>query len=178
MAVNKVVYNAKVLLDLTSDTVTPDKLANGVTAHDKSGNKITGTMATNTKSYEITLPKNYGWILLTALDDEVLEHINDANLIVSLVYLDPYSYEYYSGRIFLATNIQIGNVNGYPAYGMANKQPSETQHRLESVCYPANNTGSATGLGGTVFRVKDGKYYIYPSDGYVVAGRYRLTFTW
>ena len=44
MAVNKVVYNAKVLLDLTSDSVTPDKLAEGVTAHDKSGNKITGTM--------------------------------------------------------------------------------------------------------------------------------------
>ena len=44
MAVNKVVYNAKVLLDLTSDTVTPAMLAKGVTAHDKSGTKITGTM--------------------------------------------------------------------------------------------------------------------------------------
>ena len=48
MAVNKVVYNAKVLLDLTSDTVTPDKLANGVTAHDKSGTKITGTAKVGT----------------------------------------------------------------------------------------------------------------------------------
>ena len=48
MAVNKVVYNAKVLLDLTSDTVTADKLAEGVTAHDKSGNKITGTMPIQT----------------------------------------------------------------------------------------------------------------------------------
>lgn len=42
MAVNKVIYNAEVLLDLTSDTVTPEALAEGVTAHDKSGNEITG----------------------------------------------------------------------------------------------------------------------------------------
>ena len=43
MAVNKVVYNAQVLLDLTSDTVTADKMLKGTTAHDKSGALITGT---------------------------------------------------------------------------------------------------------------------------------------
>lgn len=48
MAVNKVVYNAKVLLDLTGDSVTPATLAKGVTAHDKSGAKITGTMPVST----------------------------------------------------------------------------------------------------------------------------------
>lgn len=48
MAVNKVVYNAKVLLDLTTDTVTADKLASGVTAHDKTGTKITGTAKVGT----------------------------------------------------------------------------------------------------------------------------------
>ena len=40
---NKVVYDGEVLIDLTADTVTPDKLAKGVTAHDKSGATITGT---------------------------------------------------------------------------------------------------------------------------------------
>lgn len=45
MAVNKVVYNAKVLLDLTSDTVKPDKLVKGYTAHGANGNQITGTLA-------------------------------------------------------------------------------------------------------------------------------------
>ena len=48
MAVNKVVYSAKVLLDLTGDTVTPETLADGVTAHDKSGTKITGTAKVGT----------------------------------------------------------------------------------------------------------------------------------
>ena len=43
MAVNKVIYGGNVLIDLTSDTVTVDKLASGITAHDKSGAIITGT---------------------------------------------------------------------------------------------------------------------------------------
>lgn len=46
MAVNKVVYNGETLVDLTNDSVTPETLAEGVTAHDKSGAVITGTMAT------------------------------------------------------------------------------------------------------------------------------------
>ena len=44
MAVNKVEYYGKVLLDLTEDSVTPGTLAKGATAHDASGRKITGTM--------------------------------------------------------------------------------------------------------------------------------------
>lgn len=43
MARNKVIYNGETLIDLTADTVTADKLAEGVTAHDKSGAVITGT---------------------------------------------------------------------------------------------------------------------------------------
>ena len=46
MAVNKVVYNteqgAETLIDLTNDSVTPETLAEGTTAHDMSGNVITG----------------------------------------------------------------------------------------------------------------------------------------
>lgn len=44
MAVNKVVYGTTVLVDLTGDSVTPDKLAKGETAHDASGQLITGMM--------------------------------------------------------------------------------------------------------------------------------------
>ena len=44
MAVNKVVYGTTVLVDLTGDTVTADKLLKGATAHDASGELITGTM--------------------------------------------------------------------------------------------------------------------------------------
>lgn len=41
--ISKVVYGSKVLIDLTSDTVTADKLLEGITAHDKSGATITGS---------------------------------------------------------------------------------------------------------------------------------------
>ena len=44
MAVNKVVYDGETLVDLTGDTVTPDSLAEGETAHAANGAKITGTL--------------------------------------------------------------------------------------------------------------------------------------
>lgn len=47
MGINKVVVNDEVKLDLTADTVSPSTLALGITAHDKSGNIITGTMASS-----------------------------------------------------------------------------------------------------------------------------------
>ena len=43
MAINKVIYGGETLIDLTGDTITADKLAKGVTAHDKSGATIVGT---------------------------------------------------------------------------------------------------------------------------------------
>lgn len=47
MGINKVVVNDEVKLDLTADTVSPSTLALGITAHDKSGNIIIGTMASS-----------------------------------------------------------------------------------------------------------------------------------
>lgn len=44
MAVNKVVYGSRTLVDLTQDTVVSDKLVSGYTAHDKAGNAITGAL--------------------------------------------------------------------------------------------------------------------------------------
>lgn len=46
MAISKVIYGANTLIDLTSDTVTTDKLMKGYTAHDMSGASITGTLTT------------------------------------------------------------------------------------------------------------------------------------
>lgn len=44
MAVNKVIYDGNTLVDLTGDTVTPETLAEGITAHDRAGNPIVGAM--------------------------------------------------------------------------------------------------------------------------------------
>ena len=42
--INKIMFAGNTLIDLTADTVTPETLAEGVTAHDKSGAPIVGTM--------------------------------------------------------------------------------------------------------------------------------------
>lgn len=41
---NKIIYDGNILIDLTEDTVTPETLLEGVTAHDASGNLIIGTL--------------------------------------------------------------------------------------------------------------------------------------
>ena len=53
--VNKVVYGNRTLIDLTSDTVTQDKILNGFTAHDKSGAIITGNCDFDVNSTDATV---------------------------------------------------------------------------------------------------------------------------
>jgi len=43
MAKNKIIYGGQTLIDLTADTVEASKLLSGFTAHDRSGDIITGT---------------------------------------------------------------------------------------------------------------------------------------
>ena len=57
MAVNKVEINGKTVLDLTGDSVTPEQLAQGTTAHNAAGEQITGTYTTEV--FYIDLEGNY-----------------------------------------------------------------------------------------------------------------------
>lgn len=54
MAVNKVEINGEVKLDLTQDTVTPENLLSGATAHNAAGEEITGSMG-SIKTYTATI---------------------------------------------------------------------------------------------------------------------------
>ena len=54
MAVNKVVYGGKTLIDLTGDTVTTDKLLKGITAHGKDGEVVTGACTFDVDSNDAT----------------------------------------------------------------------------------------------------------------------------
>lgn len=54
MAYNKIVYGNKTLIDLTADTVSPDKLEKGLTAHDKTGEIITGTSTKDSDTSDAT----------------------------------------------------------------------------------------------------------------------------
>lgn len=54
MAINKVIYNGNTLIDISGDTVSADKLATGITAHDKSGELITGTSTKDSDTSDAT----------------------------------------------------------------------------------------------------------------------------
>lgn len=54
MAINKVVYNGKTLIDLTNDTVGADLLQSGITAHKKDGTSISGSIPLSNAGETIT----------------------------------------------------------------------------------------------------------------------------
>ena len=58
MAVNKVEVNGETKLDLTQDTVTPENLLSGATAHNAAGEQISGAVAVAEAS--TTTPKAPG----------------------------------------------------------------------------------------------------------------------
>lgn len=61
MAVSKVIYGGETLVDLTSDTVTPDTLAEGITAHNAAGEAIIGNMPSGgVRTAEVYIEANNG----------------------------------------------------------------------------------------------------------------------
>ena len=58
MAVNKVIYNKRVLIDLTDSTVTPETLAKGVIAYNARGERIVGTAKIAPATYTAFIDSN------------------------------------------------------------------------------------------------------------------------
>lgn len=59
MAKNKIIYGNETLIDLTDDTVTPENLLSGATAHDRSGEQIQGTVVIPTvNDGKLTIKQN------------------------------------------------------------------------------------------------------------------------
>lgn len=55
MAINKVIYGGRTLIDLTGDTVTADKILKDFTAHDKGGEQVIGTCPYDVDSTDATV---------------------------------------------------------------------------------------------------------------------------
>ena len=79
MPVNKVIYGGTTLIDLTADTVNHSTLLSGVTAHDKRGNMIIGTITgigtdtyTPSRSNQIIQCGQYLWGAQTIKGDSNL----------------------------------------------------------------------------------------------------------
>ena len=55
MGVNKVIYGSDTLIDLTGDTVTPETVLNGYTAHGKDGERFTGECTFDSDTQDATV---------------------------------------------------------------------------------------------------------------------------
>ena len=144
MAVNQVVYGGETIVDLTSDTVTPETLLKGVTAHDKSGNMITGTYT------GLTLDSVYpvGSIYLA------YNHTNPSTLFGG-------TWERIEGAFLWASSPtgQIGHTSGSTThrhtlsndgYAKINHHDGAFwYHEFEGVSYKATGKGSSTGASNT-----------------------------
>ena len=78
MAVNKIVINNEVKLDLTADTVSPSTLASGITAHDKSGNIITGTALTGFVADDLKFSGNLTFFNVDGRFDRIINKYFDS----------------------------------------------------------------------------------------------------
>lgn len=64
MGYNKIIYNGKILIDLTICTVTPETLAEGITAYNAAGNLITGAgVVVDVKESNIDTVASYNKII-------------------------------------------------------------------------------------------------------------------
>ena len=86
---NQVIVNGETILDLRSDTVTPETLQKGYTAHDKSGTKITGTLEASSVSVQpsksVTITSN-GTATITP--DEGYDALSSVDVTVSIPVYD------------------------------------------------------------------------------------------
>lgn len=128
MAINKVVYNNETLIDISSDTVTADKLGYGITAHDSSGQRITGTVnmsgATNIPTKVSDLDNDAGFIQNGTVDDvtfggNVAVSNNGFLKIVQVTFLNTSTTVASSATGFVSSSVNINAGTGWTPIAIA-----------------------------------------------------------
>lgn len=144
MAYNKIVYGGNTLIDLTEDTIVPEKLAYGLTAHDASGQSITGTLKTIPLDpieydYNIGYITNGAWVYENPTNTytDFYNAIANHHYIISLganvgsrfrsMFTTTDVRTVTSGRV---TGIKIVDKNGPSAYDMITYTPTEDGYIL------------------------------------------------
>lgn len=101
MGNSKVIFNAKVLIDLTGDTVAAAKLLEGATAHGKDGERVTGKMLdrnTVGKHGAVGASSAYPSVAVTPVERDTQAYQNTDG--VKRVYLKPPK-GYYNGETYV-----------------------------------------------------------------------------
>jgi hypothetical protein len=75
MAINKVIYAKKTLIDLSTDTIEADKVLSGYTAHRKDGTSITGTITLSTYTTTASIQDSSNSNLLDSSGNVIFDNI-------------------------------------------------------------------------------------------------------
>lgn len=161
---NKITVNDEVIIDLTQDTITKEKVLSGLTFHDKSGAVQTGTMPNNGKIVETfngidsksyIIPSGYTSGGTISLDNTIDNEVDEQTDLIAQI---------------------AAAVDGLPeagGSGEGNKMISITNTSTGFVYYFDENNHLQTNNGGT-FLALNGIVFIYAggSSSLVASGEY------
>ena len=170
MSVNKVEYNdngqLKTLIDLTADTVTADKLAKGYTAHDMSGNIITGTMESGSGDNTLLKSVIEGSVTEITIPDgttKIIPHIFRQNTKLKKVVIpgtvkEIGNYAFYDSQNLKYVNFPYGinKIGNFAFYNTNLGYDSDLTYGQGKIVIP----DSVYEIGGGAFRNNDNIQYI------------------
>ena len=106
MAINKIIVDGVTKIDLSQDTVTADKVLEGMTFHDATGSLCTGTMKQSTGSVDVG-----DFILYTKFAYDHNDYVNNSNSGAAVTaYLESGSYTQSLIYLVVYSNGKIYNV--------------------------------------------------------------------
>ena len=160
MSVNKVSYFGNVLIDLTGDTVTPDTLSKGITAHDKSGNAIVGTNQGGGMVIPTPTPGDYPVLVNHTVVRRNQTSLGDVGLTLTVPVSGTYRIKW--------TAFRTNNSNTFGTRIYVNGSAKGTEVTTwTNTYYQANQLDLALNKGDVVSvycRSRSTSYYIFVSD--------------
>lgn len=163
MAISKVNYGSNVLMDLTGDTVDAEHLAEGYTAHDKTGAPIIGTMVSGSEPavpgmqsikfnghiknlvYTFYNMTDLTYVDLSSIDSSELEDMSDlfygctSVTSLDLTYLDTSNVIYFSEMFCRCTNLVSLDISSWDT---SNSDPYDGIDKMFDECTNLTNLNS------------------------------------
>lgn len=184
MAVNKVEYVGRVLIDLTQDTVSENNLLSGVVAHDATGRQITGALENvgdgkyiwakyigkvwdiSTTKLGTTSPSDggsysYGYYVATDEGYFVLKGKNESVIGDGYAYIKGKGAETHPKSVYQLKNEYIYNSGFTKYYYRLDIGDTYTEGKGSFVGYVSSNVSTDYPDDG----LKDGYYYVKMSEG-------------